>query len=43
MDNPAKLVTYGTQNKDKQSESTTQYVLDTTKLNDGEHHQAERR
>ena len=28
MDNPAKLVTYGTQDKDKQSKNTMQYVLD---------------
>jgi len=30
MDNPEKLATYGTQNEDKQSKNTTQYVLDTT-------------
>ena len=30
MGNPEKLVTQGTQNEDKQSKNTTQYVLDTT-------------
>jgi hypothetical protein len=30
MDNPEKLVTYGTQDEEKQSKNTTQYVLDTT-------------
>ena len=30
MDNPEKMVTYGTQNDEKQTENTTQYVLDTT-------------
>ena len=30
MDNPEKLPTYGTQDEDKQSKNTTQYVLDTT-------------
>jgi hypothetical protein len=29
MDNPEKLATYGTQDEDKQSKNTTQYVLDT--------------
>ena len=30
MDNQEKLATYDTQDEDKQSENTTQYVLDTT-------------
>ena len=30
MDNPEKLATEGTQDGDKQSKNTTQYVLDTT-------------
>ena len=30
MDNPEKLTTYGTQNKEKQNKNTTQYVLDIT-------------
>jgi len=30
MDNPEKLATYGTQDEDKQTKNTTQYVLDTT-------------
>ena len=30
MDNPEKLATQGTQDEDKQSKNTTQYVLDTT-------------
>ena len=30
MDNPQKLATLGTQDKDKQNWNTTQYVLDTT-------------
>jgi hypothetical protein len=30
MDNPEKLATLGTQDEDKQSKITTQYVLDTT-------------
>jgi hypothetical protein len=30
MDNPEKLVTYGTQDKEKQNKNTTQYVLDTS-------------
>ena len=30
MDIPEKLATYGTQDEDKQSKNTTQYVLDTT-------------
>ena len=30
MDNPEKLVTQGTQDKEKQNKNTTQYVLDTT-------------
>ena len=30
MDNPEKPETYHTQDEDKQSENTTQYVLDTT-------------
>jgi hypothetical protein len=30
MDNPENLSTYGTQEEDKQSENTTQYVLYTT-------------
>ena len=30
MDNPEKLAVYGTQDKEKQSKNTTQYVLDTT-------------
>jgi hypothetical protein len=30
MDNPEKLATYGTQGEEKQSKTTTQYVLDTT-------------
>jgi len=30
MDNPEKLTTLGTQDEDKQSKNTTQYVLDTT-------------
>ena len=29
-DNPEKLATYGTQDKEKQSKNTTQYVLDTS-------------
>jgi len=29
MDNPEKLATCGTQDKDKQKKKTTQYVLDT--------------
>ena len=29
-DNQKKLATYGTQDKEKQSKNTTQYVLDTT-------------
>jgi hypothetical protein len=29
MDNPEKLVTYGTQDEEKQNKNTTQYVLDT--------------
>ena len=32
MDNPEKLPTYGTQDEDKQSKNTTQYVLDNTVL-----------
>ena len=32
MDNPEKLATYGTQDEDKQSKNTTQYVLGTTKV-----------
>jgi hypothetical protein len=31
MDIPEKLATYGTQDEEKQSNNTTQYVLDTTK------------
>jgi hypothetical protein len=30
MKNPEKLATYGTQDKEKQSKNTTQYVLDIT-------------
>ena len=30
MDNPEKLATQGTQDKEKQTKNTTQYVLDTT-------------
>jgi hypothetical protein len=30
MDNPEKLAIYGTQDEEKQSKNTTQYVLDTT-------------
>ena len=30
MDNPEKLTTQGTQDKEKQNKNTTQYVLDTT-------------
>ena len=30
MENPKKMATQGTQDKDKQSNNTTQYVLDTT-------------
>ena len=30
MDNPEKLATQGTQDKEKQNKNTTQYVLDTT-------------
>ena len=30
MDNPAKLVTWDTQEEDKQSNNTTQYVLNNT-------------
>jgi hypothetical protein len=30
MDKPEKLATLGTQDEDKQSKNTTQYVLDTT-------------
>jgi len=30
MDNPDKLATYGTQDEDKQTQNTTQYVLETT-------------
>ena len=30
IDNPEKLATYGTQNKEKQSKNTTQYELGTT-------------
>jgi hypothetical protein len=30
MDNPEKLSTLGTQDKEKQNNTTTQYVLDTT-------------
>ena len=30
MVNPEKLATYGTQDEEKQSKNTTQYVLDTT-------------
>jgi hypothetical protein len=29
MDNPEKLATQGTQDEEKQSKNTTQYVLDT--------------
>ena len=29
MDNSEKLATYGTQDEEKQSKNTTQYVLDT--------------
>ena len=29
MDNPKKLVTYGTQDEDKLTNNTSQYVLDT--------------
>ena len=32
MDNPVKLETQGTQDEEKQSKNTTQYVLDTTVL-----------
>ena len=30
MDNPEKLATQGTQDEEKQSKNTAQYVLDTT-------------
>ena len=30
MDNPEKLALYGTQDEEKQSKNTKQYVLDTT-------------
>jgi hypothetical protein len=30
MKNPEKLATYGTQDEEKQSKNTTQYVLDIT-------------
>ena len=30
MDNPEKLATWSTQDKDQQSKNTTQYVLDAT-------------
>ena len=30
MNNPEKLATQGTQDEEKQSKNTTQYVLDTT-------------
>ena len=30
MNNPEKLETYNTQDEDKQSKNTTQYVFDTT-------------
>ena len=30
MDNPEKLATLGTQDKETQNKNTTQYVLDTT-------------
>ena len=30
MDNPEKLATQGTQDEEKQSKNTTEYVLDTT-------------
>ena len=30
MNNPEKLTTWGTQDKEKHSKNTTQYVLDTT-------------
>ena len=30
MDNPEKLTTQGTPDKEKQNKNTTQYVLDTT-------------
>ena len=30
MDKPEKLVTQGTQDKEKQNKNTTQYVFDTT-------------
>ena len=30
MNNPEKLATYGTQDKDTQNKTTTQYVTDTT-------------
>jgi hypothetical protein len=30
MDNPEKPTTYGTQDEDKQSKNTAQYVMDTT-------------
>jgi hypothetical protein len=30
MDNPEKLTTLGTQDEEKQSKNTTQYVLNTT-------------
>ena len=33
MDSPEKLATYGTQDEDKQTKNTTQYVLGTTILN----------
>ena len=31
MDIPEKLATYGTQDEEKQSNNTTQYMVDTTK------------
>ena len=30
MENPEKLTTYSTEDKEKQTKDTTQYVLDTT-------------
>ena len=32
MENPEKRATYSTQNEEKQSKNTTQYMLDTTTL-----------
>jgi hypothetical protein len=39
MDNPEKLTTYGTQDEEKQSKNTTQYVLDTTMRKQTQRHE----